>query len=86
MTARLLDFAAPVLRAVRIERNLSQTELAKRAGVSSATISRMETGKAWPSGRNVESVIDAYATVAGLSQLDLLERIVVEWRKDERGG
>jgi hypothetical protein len=29
-------------------------------------------------------VIDAYATATGLSQLDLLERIVVEWRKDER--
>ncbi len=73
MTARLLDFAAPVLRAARIEANLSQAEIAERAGVSHATISRMETGKAWPSGRNVESVIDAYATVTGLSQLDLLD-------------
>ena len=59
MTARLLDYAAPVLRAARIEDNFSQVELAERAGVGHATISRMETGKAWPSGTNVESVIDA---------------------------
>ena len=86
MTGRLLDYAAPVLRAVRIEANLTQTELAERAGVSHATISRIETAKTWPSGRNVESVIDAYATAAGLSQLDFLERIVVVWRENERGG
>ena len=86
MTARLLDHAAPVLRAVRIEANLTQAEIAKRAGVSHATISRMETAKAWPSGTNVESVIDAYATASGLSQLDFLERIVLQWREAERGG
>ena len=86
MTTRLLDYAAPVLRAVRIEANLTQAEIAKRAGVSHATISRMETGKAWPSGTNVESVIDAYATASGLSQLDFLERIVLQWREAERGG
>jgi transcriptional regulator with XRE-family HTH domain len=86
VSGRLLDYAAPVLRAARIGAHLSQAEIAKRAGVSDATISRMETGKAWPSGRNVESVIDAYATATGFSQLDFLERIVVAWREDERGG
>jgi predicted transcriptional regulator len=86
VTARLLDYAAPVLRAVRIEANLTQAEIAKRAGVSDATISRMETAQAWPSGTNVESVIDAYATASGLSQLDFLERIVLQWREAERGG
>jgi predicted transcriptional regulator len=86
VTGRLLDYAAPVLRAARTAANISQAEMANRAGVSAATISRMETGKAWPSGRNVESVIDAYATATGLSQLDFLERIILAWRKDERGG
>lgn len=86
MTARLLDYAAPVLRAARIEARVSQAELAERAGVSHATISRLETAKAWPSGTNVESVIDAYATASGLSQLEFLERIIVNWRQDERGG
>ena len=68
MTGRLLDYAAPVLRAARNHASLSQAEIAQRAGVSDATISRMETGKAWPSGTNVESVIDAYATATGLSE------------------
>jgi predicted transcriptional regulator len=86
MTGRLLDYAAPVLRAARSQANLSQAEIAARAGVSDATISRMETGKAWPSGTNVESVIDAYATATGLSQLEFLERVILAWRKDERGG
>jgi transcriptional regulator with XRE-family HTH domain len=54
VTARMLDFAAPVLRAVRVGAKLSQIELAERAGVSHATISRMEAGKAWPSARNVD--------------------------------
>jgi transcriptional regulator with XRE-family HTH domain len=85
VTGRLLDYAAPVLRPARGAANLSQAEMAKRTGVSGATISRMETEKAWPSGRNVESVIDAYATATGLSQLDFLERIILAWRKDERG-
>jgi hypothetical protein len=69
---------------VRIEANLTQAEIAERAGVSHATISRMETAKTWPSGRNVESVIDAYATASGLSQLEFLERIVLRWRENER--
>ena len=86
MTARLLDYAAPVLRAARIEAKLSQAEIAERAGVSHSTISRMETGKAWPSGTNVESVIDAYATVTGVSQLEFLERVIDVWRGDEHGG
>jgi transcriptional regulator with XRE-family HTH domain len=86
VTGRLLDYAAPVLRAARTAANVSQAEMAERAGVSGATISRMETGQAWPSGTNVESVIDAYATVTGHSQLDFLERIVRAWQEDERGG
>ena len=49
-------------------------------------LAHMVTGMAWPSGSNVESVIDAYASVTGLSQLDLLERIVLLWREEERGG
>ena len=72
MTARLLDYAAPVLRAARTEANLSQAEIAERAGVSDATISRME--------------IDPYATATGLTQHDGLERNFIPWREDARGG
>ena len=65
---------------------LSQVQIAERAGVSHATISRLETGQTWPGGRNVESVIDAYVTAIGLTQLEVLETIVENWRRDEYGG
>ena len=42
MTGRLLDYAAPVLRAARNHASLSQAEIAQRAGVSDATISRTQ--------------------------------------------
>jgi DNA-binding XRE family transcriptional regulator len=37
------------LRVARVERNLSQTELARAAGVSRQTISSIETGQYGPS-------------------------------------
>jgi predicted transcriptional regulator len=86
VSKRLLDYAAPALRAAREGAGLSQAQIAERAGVSHATISRLETGKTWPGGRNVEAVIDAYVTAAGLTQLQVLERIVEAWRRDEYGG
>ena len=85
MSGRLLDYAAPVLRAAREGAELSQVQIAERAGVSHATISRLETAKTWPAGRNVEAVIDAYMTAIGLTQLELLETIVENWRRDEYG-
>ena len=86
MSKRLLDYAAPELRNARENADLSQAQIAERAGVSHATISRLETAQTWPSGRTVESVIDAYVTAMGLTQLELLERIVEKWRRDEYGG
>ena len=85
MSLRLLDYAAPVLRAARERADLSQVQIAERAGVSHATISRLETGQTWPGGRNVESVIDAYVTAIGLTQLEVLETIVENWRRDAYG-
>ena len=41
MSLRLLDCAAPVLRAAREGGELSQVQIAERAGVSHATISRL---------------------------------------------
>jgi transcriptional regulator with XRE-family HTH domain len=86
MSKRLLDYAAPALRAAREGADLSQAQIAERAGVSHATISRLETGQQWPGGRTVEAVIDAYVTAIGLTQLQVLERIVEAWRRDEYGG
>ena len=50
MSNHLLDYAAPVLRAAREGAELSQVQIAERAGVSHATISRLETRRTWPSG------------------------------------
>ena len=86
MSLRLLDYAAPLLRAAREGADLSQAQIAERAGVSHATISRLETRRTWPSGGNVEAVIDAYVTAIGLTQLEVLEAIVENWRRDEYGG
>ena len=86
MSGRLLDYAAPVLRAAREGAGLSQVQIAERAGVSHATISRLETGHTWPGGQAVESVIDAYVTAVGLTQLEVLEKVVEAWRNDEYGG
>jgi predicted transcriptional regulator len=86
LSRRLLDYAAPVLRAARKGAGLSRIQIAARAGVSHATISRLETGKTWPGGRTVESVIDAYVTAVGLTQLEVLDKVVEMWRDDEYGG
>ncbi len=85
VSERLLDYAA-VLRAAREGAGLTQVQIAARAGVSHATISRLETGQTWPGGRKVEAVMDAYVTVVGLTQLEVLEKIVENWRRDEYGG
>ena len=86
MSMRLLDYAAPVLRSAREGAELSQVQIAERAGVSHATISLLETGQTWPGGRSVEAVIDAYVTAIGLTQLEVLETIVESWRRDEYCG
>jgi transcriptional regulator with XRE-family HTH domain len=84
-TERLLDYAGPAFRAARLRAGVTQAELANRAGVSTATISRIETAKAWPSNANVDSVVDAYATASGLTALAMLEQMVEVWRGDEYG-
>ena len=48
--------------------------------------SRPERDTAWAMPEeNVEAVIDAYVTAIGLTQLELLETIVENWRRDEYG-
>ena len=84
-TERLLDYAGPAFRAARLRAGVTQAELAKRAGVSNATISRIESATAWPSSSNVDSVVDAYATASGLTPLEMLEQMVAAWRADEYG-
>ena len=49
----------PLLRRVREERGLSQRQLAKRAGISNATISLIESNAVNPSVGALKRVLDA---------------------------
>jgi putative transcriptional regulator len=59
------------LARTRLERNLSQAELAKEAGVSKRTIERVEAGEAVKS----DSLI---RVLRGLGRLEVLDRLVPE--------
>ena len=47
------------LRRVRLERFLSQAELARRAGLHALTITRLEAGATAPTTRSVRALADA---------------------------
>ena len=85
MSGRLLDYAGPVLRAARQRAGATQTEIADRAGSSTATISRFENGQALPSDQLVDAILDAYSVVTGIPRLELHERATAAWQQDEYG-
>ena len=84
-TGRLLDYAGPVLRAAREDAGATQREIADRAGSSTATVSRLETGQALPSDQLIDAILDAYSVVTGIPRLELLERATAAWQRDEYG-
>ena len=84
-TGRLLDYAGPVLRAARMDAGATQREIADRAGSSTATVSRLETGHALPSDQLIDAILDAYSVVTGVPRLELLERATAAWQRDEYG-
>lgn len=84
-TGRLLDYAGPVLRAAREDTGATQREIADRAGSSTATVSRLETGQALPSDQLIDAILDAYSVVTGIPRLELLERATAAWQRDEYG-
>lgn len=47
------------LRRIRLSQFLSQAELARRSGVHTLTITRLETGRTAPSTRTVRALADA---------------------------
>ncbi len=49
------DFAAR-LKALRVQRNLAQTELAAKAGISSVLVSRYERGVTKPTAENLKRI------------------------------
>jgi len=85
VSGRLLHYAGPVLRAARERAGVTQLDIAERAGSSTATVSRLETGKALPSDPLIDAILDAYSVVTGVPRLELLERATAEWQRDEYG-
>ena len=53
------------LRRLRLERFLSQAELAHQAGLHTITISRLEAGRAKPSTRTVRALATSLAVTPG---------------------
>jgi transcriptional regulator with XRE-family HTH domain len=64
-------------REAREAAGLRQIEIAVSAGTSHATISRLETGRAWPMHPDV--VVAAYAAEAGTEPLALWAEAVQRW-------
>lgn len=74
----------PRLRAVRALHGLSQRELARRAGVTHATISLIETERVSPSVSSLKKVLDGIPlSLAEFFTLDVGERRRVFYRADE---
>lgn len=53
------------LRRLRLERFLSQAELARQSGLHTITISRLEAGRAKPSTRSVRALAQLLAVTPG---------------------
>lgn len=65
----MLQGLAIICAAARTGSNVSTASIAATAKVSEATIRAFERGKAWP--RQVEPVVDAYATLTGADVQEL---------------
>jgi len=78
------DDVGPRLRSVRLARGLSQRELARRAGVTNATISLIEAGKTNPSVGALKRVLDGLPISLGeFFAFDRPERRKVFYRAGE---
>ncbi|HEX8969108.1 MAG TPA: helix-turn-helix transcriptional regulator [Chloroflexota bacterium] len=53
------------LRRIRLERFLSQAELARRSGVHALTVTRLESGRTAPSTRTVRALAQALGVQPG---------------------
>ena len=53
------------LRRLRLERFLSQAELARRSGVHALTVTRLESGRTAPSTRTVRALAEALGVQPG---------------------
>ena len=82
MGARLLDYVGPLLRQERERAGLTQADVAKRARMSVASVSRMERNIGWPNTRHLDHLMDVYETTLGVQRLDVFEQACRDWRAD----
>ena len=77
---RAFDALGPVIRDLRIERGLTQVELAARAGVSKSMLSLYEGGKRRPQLETLERLVEALEVRLG----ELAMRLD-SWPSEEEG-
>lgn len=76
-----------VLKAIREDADMSQRATAHRVdpgGISEThegTVRRWEKGEVWP--RRIQTTLDKYAAISGITQLELWERVLDLWRQSE---
>jgi transcriptional regulator with XRE-family HTH domain len=60
----------------------TQADVAERAGVSTATISRLENSLAWPTTDAIDRICDTYCTMHAVTRYQFAEMLVETWRRD----
>ena len=78
---RALDYIGPILRRKRELAEVSQADLAARAGLSASTVSRLENAIAWPQDMHIDGLLDVYEVETGLDRLEVAEEAVAAWRE-----
>jgi transcriptional regulator with XRE-family HTH domain len=79
MAARMLDHLGHACRQRREGAGATQLDVAVRAGTSHATVSRFETGIAWPVSVTVDQLVQAYAEETGATVWDLWADALARW-------
>ncbi len=75
----MLHHLGQTCRAAREAADLRQLDIATAAATTHATISRFETGRAWP--LDPDRVVEAYALELGVAPLALWSDAVSQWRE-----
>lgn len=70
----MLEPLAAVARGVRRDAGRTQLDVATRAGVSHAAISRFERAENWP--QDVDRIVAAYATECDVDEIEIWRRAI----------
>ena len=73
----ILPWLAAELLQIRVEAELSLTQMSARVGVERSALNKIERGENWP--RHVDALVGGYAEVAGITSLELWRRVLRAW-------